>query len=49
MSPLTYELGFYIPEYDFHHSHSRKNLKSYIGNLDTNNSCGGLIYLIRVH
>jgi hypothetical protein len=29
MSPVKYELGFYIPEDDFLHSHSRENLKSY--------------------
>jgi hypothetical protein len=30
MSPVRYELGFYIPEYDILHSHCRENLKSYI-------------------
>jgi hypothetical protein len=30
MSPVKYELGFYIPEDDILHSHSRENLKSYI-------------------
>jgi hypothetical protein len=29
MSPMKYELGFYIPE-DGLHSHRRKNLKPYI-------------------
>jgi hypothetical protein len=28
--PLGYELGFYIPEDGFLHSHCRENLKSYI-------------------
>jgi hypothetical protein len=30
MSPVFYELGFYIPEDDIFHSHRRENLKSYI-------------------
>jgi hypothetical protein len=30
MSPVKYELIFYIPEDDILHSHSRENLKSYI-------------------
>jgi hypothetical protein len=30
VSPVRYELGFYIPEDDIHHSHRRDNLKSYI-------------------
>jgi hypothetical protein len=30
MSPVRYELGFYIPEDDNLHSHRRENLKSYI-------------------
>jgi hypothetical protein len=30
VSPVKYELGFYIPEDDILHSHSRENLKSYI-------------------
>jgi hypothetical protein len=29
MSPVKYELGFYIPEDDILHSHRRENLKSY--------------------
>jgi hypothetical protein len=29
MSPVRYELGFYIPEDDILHSHRRENLKSY--------------------
>jgi hypothetical protein len=28
MSPVKYGLGFYIPEDDILHSHSRENLKS---------------------
>jgi hypothetical protein len=28
--PVKYEQGFYIPEDDILHSHSRENLKSYI-------------------
>jgi hypothetical protein len=30
VSPVRYELGFYIPEHDILHSHRRENLKSYI-------------------
>jgi hypothetical protein len=30
MSPVRYELGFYIPEDDILHSHCRENLESYI-------------------
>jgi hypothetical protein len=30
VSPVKYELGFYIPEDDILHSHSRENIKSYI-------------------
>jgi hypothetical protein len=30
VSPVKYELGFYIPEDDILHSHPRENLKSYI-------------------
>jgi hypothetical protein len=29
MSPVRYELGFYISEDDILHSHCRENLKSY--------------------
>jgi hypothetical protein len=29
VSPVKYELGFYIPENDILHSHGRENLKSY--------------------
>jgi hypothetical protein len=29
VSPVRYELGFYIPEDDILHSHCRENLKSY--------------------
>jgi hypothetical protein len=29
VSPVKYELGFYIPEDDVLHSHRRGNLKSY--------------------
>jgi hypothetical protein len=28
VSPVKYELGFYIPEDDILHSHRRENLKS---------------------
>jgi hypothetical protein len=31
VSPVKYELGFYIPEDDILHSHRRENLKSYEG------------------
>jgi hypothetical protein len=27
---MSYELGFYIPEYGILHNHRRENLKSYI-------------------
>jgi hypothetical protein len=30
MSPVKYELGFYIPEDDILHSHCSENLKTYI-------------------
>jgi hypothetical protein len=30
VSPVKYELGFYIPEDGILHSHSRESLKSYI-------------------
>jgi hypothetical protein len=30
MSPVWYELGFYIPEDDILHSHRRDYIKSYI-------------------
>jgi hypothetical protein len=30
VSPVKYELWFYIPEDDILHSHCRENLKSYI-------------------
>jgi hypothetical protein len=30
MSPVMYELGFYIPEDDILHSHRSDNLNSYI-------------------
>jgi hypothetical protein len=30
VSPVKYELLFYIPEDDFRHSHRRENLKSYV-------------------
>jgi hypothetical protein len=33
MSPVKYELGFYIPEDGILHSHSRENLKSYTANV----------------
>jgi hypothetical protein len=29
VSPVKYELGFYIPEDDILHSHCREDLKSY--------------------
>jgi hypothetical protein len=30
MSPVMYELGFYIPEHNILHSNCRENLKSYL-------------------
>jgi hypothetical protein len=32
VSPVKYELGFYIPEDDIIHSHRRENLNSYMEN-----------------
>jgi hypothetical protein len=34
VSPVKYELGFYIPEDDILHSHCREDLKSYIALTD---------------
>jgi hypothetical protein len=34
MSPVRYELSFYIPEDDILHSHCRENFKSYISLID---------------
>jgi hypothetical protein len=34
VSPVKYELGFYIPEDDILHSHRRENLKSVTLQLD---------------
>jgi hypothetical protein len=41
VSPVRYELDFYIPEDGILHSHRRENLKSYNKNLDwkTSNLC----------
>jgi hypothetical protein len=33
MSPVRYELGFYIPEDDILYSDRREHLRSYIGNV----------------
>jgi hypothetical protein len=33
VSPVKYELGFYIPEDDILHSYRRENLKSYFTDL----------------
>jgi hypothetical protein len=33
MSPVRYELGFFIPEDEIHHSHRRGNLNSYPSNV----------------
>jgi hypothetical protein len=30
VSPVKYELGYYIPEHDILHSHRRDKLKSYM-------------------
>jgi hypothetical protein len=32
VSPVKYELGFYIPEHGIIHSHSSGNIKSYVEN-----------------
>jgi hypothetical protein len=42
VSPVKYELSFYIPEDDILHSHRRENLKPYI-NLDINLTVVSLI------
>jgi hypothetical protein len=34
MSPVKYEMGFYIPEDDILHSHCRENIESYIALTD---------------
>jgi hypothetical protein len=39
VSPVRYELGFYIPENGILHSHRSENLKSYIA------LTGGAMYL----
>jgi hypothetical protein len=39
VSPVKYELVFYIPEDDILHSHRRENLKSYIDDLASGRSC----------
>jgi hypothetical protein len=38
VSPVKYELGFYIPEDDILHSHCRENLKSYNSKEKSENS-----------
>jgi hypothetical protein len=35
VSPVRYELGFYIAEDDILHSHRRENLKSYTGDVSS--------------
>jgi hypothetical protein len=40
MSPVKYELGFYIPEGGILHSHRRENLKPY--SMYTNSACAAL-------
>jgi hypothetical protein len=42
VSPVKYELGFYIPEDDILHSHRHENLKFYMGYDDDDESriCG---------
>jgi hypothetical protein len=39
VSPLKYELGFYIPEDGILHSHRRENLKSYTGHSISETGC----------
>jgi hypothetical protein len=34
VSPVSYEVGFFIPEDGVLHSHRRENLKSYIALID---------------
>jgi hypothetical protein len=46
MSPVRYDLGFYIPEDDILHSHRRENLKSYeaiIGSESVQIRCSGAV------
>jgi hypothetical protein len=40
VSPVKYELGFYIPEDDIQHSHRRETLKSYICSFGYQNGNG---------
>jgi hypothetical protein len=41
VSPVKYKLGFYFPEDDIPHSHSRENLNSYMANYKSNSICAG--------
>jgi hypothetical protein len=40
VSPMRYELGFYLPEDDILHSHPRENLRSY--NSEMEGQCVGV-------
>jgi hypothetical protein len=49
VSPVKYELGFYVPEDDILHSHRREYFKSYTGcscgyNIKRNFTADGLIW-----
>jgi hypothetical protein len=44
VSPVKYELGFYIAEDDILHSHRRENLKSYIELTES-----GLVSMVASH
>jgi hypothetical protein len=44
VSPVRYELGFYIPEDDILHSYRRENLKSYIACEDDHSLPASLLF-----
>jgi hypothetical protein len=46
VSPVKYEMGFYIPEDDILHSHCRENLKSYIALTGTELCSGDVMCLL---
>jgi hypothetical protein len=43
--PVKYKLGFYIPEDDILHSHSREILKSYVFNIELLLSISFYLYM----
>jgi hypothetical protein len=48
VSPVRYELGFYIPQEGIPHSHRRGNLKSYIVCFISKKVFYGKIYMVVV-